>query len=67
MPHAIPGPGHSPGAGGDAVSPAPSEPVHPGIGESEVVECLTSYEKMDRYCRTTVTGKNIPGIIEGKG
>jgi hypothetical protein len=32
-----------------------------------LVECLTPDEKMDRYYRTTGTGKKVAGIIEGKG
>jgi hypothetical protein len=31
------------------------------------VECLTPDEKMDRYDRTTDTGKHVLAIIEGKG
>jgi len=29
-----------------------------------LVECLTPDEKMDRYYRTTETGKNVAEIIE---
>ena len=32
-----------------------------------LVECLTPDEKMDRYYRTTETGKKVAEIIEGKG
>jgi DNA-binding MarR family transcriptional regulator len=32
-----------------------------------LVECLTPDEKMDRYYRTTETGKKVVAIIEGKG
>jgi len=32
-----------------------------------LVECLTPDEKMDRYYRTTETGKKVAEIIEGAG
>jgi DNA-binding MarR family transcriptional regulator len=32
-----------------------------------LVECLTPDEKMDRYYRTTETGKKVVEIIEGEG
>ncbi len=32
-----------------------------------LVECLTPDEKMDRYYRTTDTGKKVAEIIEEKG
>jgi DNA-binding transcriptional ArsR family regulator len=32
-----------------------------------LVECLTPDEKMDRYYRTTDTGKMVLAIIEGEG
>jgi DNA-binding MarR family transcriptional regulator len=32
-----------------------------------LVECLTPDETMDRYYRTTDTGKKVVAIIEGKG
>jgi hypothetical protein len=32
-----------------------------------LVECLTPDETMDRYYRTTGTGKKVAGIIEGNG
>jgi DNA-binding MarR family transcriptional regulator len=32
-----------------------------------LVECLTPDETMDRYYRTTETGKKVLAIIEGKG
>jgi hypothetical protein len=32
-----------------------------------LVECLTPDEKMNRYYKTTETGKKVAGIIEGEG
>jgi DNA-binding PadR family transcriptional regulator len=32
-----------------------------------LVECLAPDEKMDRYYRTTDTGKKVAGIIDGTG
>ena len=37
------------------------------LEEVGLVECLTPDEKMDRYYRTTETGKKVAEIIEGKG
>jgi hypothetical protein len=70
LPVAVPhptGPGHSPGAGCDAVSPGPREAGPSGEDREPGVECLTPEEKMDRYYRTTETGKKVAEIIEGKG
>jgi hypothetical protein len=58
------GPGHSPGTGvaRDAVSRAIM-----AWEKERLVECRTPDEKMDRYYRTTDTGKKVAGIIAGEG
>jgi DNA-binding MarR family transcriptional regulator len=45
---------------------AVSRAIH-ALEKVELVECLTPDEKMDRYYRTTETGKKVIAIIEGKG